>query len=305
VSPILSRMKHGANSGGRPSAAIELTPDGVLAAALPGRNESPVYAFEALRPGMLVPGISEVNMVPPEAVSSAIRAALGSVAPRTRAVTIVVPDSVVRVFVLDFDSLPARATEAVPVLRFRLRKMVPFDVEHAGVSYQILSQSKTECRVLVAVLPNNILEEYEGAVRTAGYEPGAVIPSTLAALAAMDMSEPILAACLSRASITTSITIGDDLLLYRTIDLPEDPNDRLLEVQRSIAVAAAYYEDKISVLPKELYFSGNGPAKEFEHWFGPSDLKILDLAPRPEKGAATTLGEHSFAGITGALVGAA
>ncbi len=66
----------------------------------------------------------------------------------------VVPDTAVRVFVLDFDSLPARASEAIPVLRFRLRKMVPFDVEHAGLSYQILTQSKTEARVLVAVLPS-------------------------------------------------------------------------------------------------------------------------------------------------------
>ena len=52
----------------------------------------------------------------------------------------VLPDTVVRVFVLDFDTLPAKAAEAIPVLRFRLRKMVPFDVEHAGVSYQVLSQ---------------------------------------------------------------------------------------------------------------------------------------------------------------------
>ena len=65
---------------------------------------------------------------------------------------------------LDFDTLPARASEAIPVLRFRLRKMVPFDVEHAGLSYQILTQTKTEARVLVAVLPSPILEEYEGAV---------------------------------------------------------------------------------------------------------------------------------------------
>jgi type IV pilus assembly protein PilM len=305
VSPILSKVNPGTTSGGRPSAAIEITPDGVLAAALQGRNESPVYAFEALRPGMLIPGISEFNMSSPETVSAAIRAVLASVSPRTRAVTIVVPDTAVRVFVLDFDSLPARAAEVVPVLRFRLRKMVPFEVEHAGASYQVLSQSKTECRVLVAVLPSTVLEEYEGVVRAAGYEPGAVMPSTLAALAATDSTEPILAACISRASITTSIIHGDDLLLYRTLDLPEDPNDRLLEVQRSVAVAAAYYEDKISALPKELYFSGNGPAKEFEHWFGPSELKILDLAPRPETGAATSLGEHSFAGITGALAGAA
>jgi type IV pilus assembly protein PilM len=304
VSPILSKLKSGANSGRRPSAAIELTPDGVLAAALPGRNETPAYAFEPLRPGLIVPSISEANMPSPETVSAAIRSALRSVSPHTRAVTIVVPDTAVRVFVLDFDTLPTRAAEAVPVLRFRLRKMVPFEVEHAGVSYQVLSQSKTECRVLVAVLPSTVLEEYEGVVRAAGYESGAVMPSTLAALAAMDSTEPILAACLSRASITTSITHGDDLLLYRTLDLPEDPNERLLEVQRSVAVAAAYYEDRISVLPKELYFSGNGPAKEFEHWFGPSELRIHDLAPRPESGATTSLGEHSFAGITGALAGA-
>ncbi len=56
--------------------------------------------------------------------------------------TVVLPDSVVRVFVLDFDSLPSKAAEVFPVLRFRLRKMVPFDVEHAGVSYQVLRKRR-------------------------------------------------------------------------------------------------------------------------------------------------------------------
>ena len=94
-----------------------------------------------------------------------------------------------RVFVLDFDSLPAKAAEAVSVVRFRLRKMVPFDVEHAGVSYQVLSQNETECKVLAAVMPGPILAEYEAAVRAAGYEPGAVLPSSLAALEALDSME--------------------------------------------------------------------------------------------------------------------
>jgi type IV pilus assembly protein PilM len=302
VSPVLSRSN--SSSGARPPAAIELTSEGVLAAALPGKHEDPIYAFEPLRPGVLVPGIGEMNMSSPEAVSLAIRNALASVSPKTRAVTIVIPDTAVRVFVLDFDTLPARAAEAIPVLRFRLRKMVPFDVEHAGLSYQILSESKTEVRVLVAVLPSNILDEYETAVLGAGYEPGTVIPSALAALATVESSEPLLAACLSRVAITTSITRGDDLLLYRTIDLPEDPNQRLLEVQRSVAVAAAYYEDKVSVLPKELYFAGNGTASDFEHWFGTSELRIVDLAPRPETGVATSLANMSIAGLAGALAGA-
>jgi type IV pilus assembly protein PilM len=296
--------KSAGQSGTRPSAAIEFTSEGVLAASLAGKHEKPVFAFEPLRSGVLIPGISDLNMSSPEAVSTAIRSALASVAPRSRFVTVVIPDTAVRVFVLDFDTIPSRASEAIPVLRFRLRKMVPFDVEHAGLSYQILSETKTEARVLVAVLPNNILEEYEAVVRGAGYEPGAVIPSALAALATLESEEPMLAACLSKVAITTSITRGDDLLLYRTLDLPEDPNQRLLEVQRSVAVAAAYYEDKVSVLPKELYFAGNGTAAEFEKWFGTSELRIIDLVSRPESGMATSLSNMSIAGLTGALAGA-
>lgn len=304
MSPVFSRSKSAAQSGNRPSAAIELTSEGVLAASSAGRHEQAVFAFEPLRPGVLVPGISELNMSSPEAVSSAIRNALASVSPNSRFVTIVIPDTAVRVFVLDFDTIPAKASEAIPVLRFRLRKMVPFDVEHAGLSYQVLSETKTEARVLVAVLPSNILDEYETVVRAAGYEPGAVMPSALAALATQESEEPMLAACLSKVAITTSITRGDDLLLYRTLDLPEDPAQRLLEVQRSVAVAAAYYEDKVSVLPRELYFAGNGTAAEFEKWFGASDFKIIDLAPRPESGLATSLSNMSIAGLTGALAGA-
>ena len=98
---------------------------------------------------------------------------------------------------LDFDSLPAKPAEAIPVVRFRLRKMVPFDVEHAGVSYQVLSQNETECKVLAAIVPGPILAEYEAAVRAAGYEPGAVLSSSLAALEAVDAMEAVLAANLS------------------------------------------------------------------------------------------------------------
>jgi len=284
---------------------VELSPVGVLAAALPGKGEPPVYAFEPLPSEALIPGIGEPNLRAPEAVAGAIRTALGNVAPRTRAVTLVLPDAAVRVFVLDFDSLPSRADEVVPVLRFRLRKMVPFDVEHAGVSYQVLSQDKTECRVLVAVLPGPILAEYESAVSAAGYEPGAVLPSSLAALAALDAQEPVLAACLSGASLTTSIAHGQDLLLYRTLDLPAEPGLRLSEVQRDIAVAAAYFEDKLATRPRKLHYAGSGTAGDFARWINDPELAVVEMAPRPETGATTALGNLSLAGITGALAGVA
>jgi type IV pilus assembly protein PilM len=324
VNSILSKAKLGSQPGGRPPVAVELSPQGVLAAASPGPGQPPVYAFEPLPEGALIPGIGEQNLRAPEVVAAAIRTALGQVSPRTRAVTLVLPDTVVRVFVLDFDSLPGRPAEAVSVLRFRLRKMIPFDVEHAGLSYQVLVEDKRECRVLAGVMPGPILQEYEAAVRQAGYEPGAVLPSSLAALAAIDSPEPVFAANLGEQALTTSITHGQDLLLYRTLDLPEDSSQRLQEVQRGIAVAAAYFEDKIGVRPRLLHYSGIGGSdhsapEDFARWLDDPELAVADLAPRPETGAASplhptdkdlsvgtpALGNLSLAGVAGALAGAA
>jgi type IV pilus assembly protein PilM len=308
LNSILS--KSGSQIGARPPVAVELSPQGVLAAASPGPGKPPVYAFEPLPHGALVPGIGEHNLRAPELVANAMRAALGQVSPRTRAVTLVVPDTVVRVFVLDFDSLPSKAAEAIPILRFRLRKMVPFEVEHAGLSYQVLVETKSECKALAAVIPGPVLQEYEAAVRMASYEPGAVLPTSLAALGAIDSAEPVLAANLGALALTTSVTQGQDLLLYRTLDLPEEPAQRLAEVQRGIAVAAAYYEDKLGVRPRLLYYAGigaggNSTAEDFARWIDDPELTVADLAPLPETGAATPLGNlMSLAGVVGALAGA-
>jgi type IV pilus assembly protein PilM len=311
VNSIFSKAKFGSQPGARPPVAVELSPQGVLAAALPGPGQPPVFAFEPLPAGALVPGIGEPNLRAPELVANAIRAALGQVSPRTRAITLILPDTVVRVFFLDFDSLPAKAAEAIPVLRFRLRKMVPFEAEHAGVSYQVLVENKNECKVLAAVLPGPVMAEYEAAVREAGYEPGVVLPASLVALGAVDSPEPVLAANLSALALTTSITMGQDLLLYRTLDLPEDPGLRLQEVQRGISVAAAYFEDKLGFRPRLLHYAGvgaggNSAAEDFAGWINDPGLTVVDLAPRPETGAATPLGNMvSLAGVVGALAGAA
>ena len=308
----LSRVRISTQPGGRPPAAIEITPDGVLAAAIPSPGQPPVYAYQPLPPGALLPGIGEPNLRDAAGIAAAIKSALDQVSPRTRSVTLVIPDTVVRVFVLDFDSLPGKPAEAFPVLRFRLRKMVPFDVEHAGLSYQILMETKSETRVLAAVLPGPILAEYESAVREAGYEPGAVLSSSLAALEALeatkslDALEAVLIANISPVALTTTIANGQDLLLYRTLDLPAEPALRLSEIRRGVAVAAAYYEDKLGARPLRLHFAGStGAADEGSEGFARSledpELDIVDLAPRPLTGAVTPLGTASVASVTGAL----
>jgi type IV pilus assembly protein PilM len=294
--------KSASYTSARPPAAIELSPDGVLAAAVPAPGQPPVFAFEPLPPGSLLPGISEPNLPAPELVTAAIRSALSQVGPRTRTVTLIVPDAVVRVFVLDYDSFPAKPEEAYPVLRVRLRKMVPFDVEHAGLSYQVLASHPGEVRVLTAILPGPVLAEYESAMRAAGCEPGAVLPSTLAAQELVDIFEASLVANLSSGSLTTAITNGQDLLLYRTLDLPAEPDHRRDEVQRGIAVAAAWFEDKLGHKPARLYYSAGREADAFSQWLDPT-LSLVNLSSSPATGATTSLGHASLASVAGALTG--
>lgn len=296
--------------GGRPAAACEITPEGVVAAATPAAGQAPVYASETLPAGAVVPGLQEGNLAGPSGmptVAAAIRSALAQVQPRVRSVSVVVPDSAVRVFVLDFDTLPTRQDEALPVLRFRLRKSVPFDVEQAGISYQVLSEGssrlETQWRVLAAIMPGPVLAEYEGAVRSAGYEPGAVLPASMAALAAIDSQEAVLVVNLSVRSLTTSIVAGNDILLYRTVELPLDPEAQKGEVQRSIAVAGAFFEDKLQVRPHRLLYSGVLSARDFAELVDDPAMAVGEVVARPETGMISAIGQYPLAAVTGALVG--
>lgn len=305
-----SKIKPSSSAGARPPAAVELASEGVLAAAISAAGQPPTYAFAALPPGALKPGIAEANLLMPEVVAEALRTTLDEISPRSRFVTLIVPDIASRVFVLDFDALPAKPAEALPVLRFRLRKMAPFDVEHAAISYQVLASDRKldkdagAVRVLATIMPGAILAEYEAAVRAAGYEPGAVLPSSLAVLAALSVEEPALSANLSGQALTTAITSGDDLLLYRTVELPEEAAGRVAEAQRSVAVAAAYFEDKLSSRPRTIYYAGAVDARDFAAAVDEPELSVIEIAPVPRTGAATSSGPIGFAGITGALAGA-
>jgi type IV pilus assembly protein PilM len=151
------------------------------------------------------------------------------VALRSREVTLVVPDAAVRVLLLDFDELPAKPAEALPVVRFRLKKLLPFDADGAAVSFQVMASSRGSVQVLAVAMPAEVLADYESVVREAGFEPGAVMPSTLAALAGLAVGElPTLVVNAGRDGVTTAIVKGGVLLLHRTVDLSADMRGEML-----------------------------------------------------------------------------
>jgi type IV pilus assembly protein PilM len=214
--------------GTRPLLAVEIRWGGVVAARSEDGTSGVLSAISRveLSPDALEPGLKAGNFKERSAVVAAVRKTLETVTEKGlgREVTLVVPDATVRVLLLDFDTLPAKASEALPVVRFRLKKLLPFDAEDAAVSYQIMSGTngvaKGQLRVVAVAIPREVLNEYEAVVREAGFEPGAVLSSTLAALSGLpEDTAPALVVNAGPQAVTTAIVEAGVLLLHRSVDM--------------------------------------------------------------------------------------
>ncbi|QHS53534.1 hypothetical protein [Edaphobacter sp. 12200R-103] len=287
------------NLGTRPRLAVELRPEGVVAArADDAAGLLTAVAAQPLEPAALAPGLHAGNLMDRPQVIAALRSTLDSVARRAgdrgRPITLVVPDAAVRVLLLDFDALSAKPAEALAVIRFRLKKLLPFDSEHAALSYQVMASDKNSVRVLAVAMPHDVLSEYEDAVAAAGYTAGAVLPSTLAALSSLEeQSDPVLMVNTGHGAVTTAIAHGSVLLLHRFLELADDlplsdePDDSVAlpldsadariaaeisiesnvvasieaamagrEISQAVSVAAAYFEDMLRVEPDRILSAG-------------------------------------------------
>jgi type IV pilus assembly protein PilM len=276
----------------------------VIAARAGKKRGELTAAFAPLPEGAVAPGLKVPNLIDAHAVGKALESALEDLGARSKELTLVVPDASARVLLLDFDELPSKRSEALPVVRFRLRKTVPFDVENAAMSYQVMAQKNGQLSVLVTVMPADVLAEYEAVVRDAGYEPGIVLPSTMAAAAAVEGDTATLMVNHSGSSVTTAVTQGDEMLLHRSMDLPAEPQARDEELAQAVITALAWYEDTLKRLPATMFYSGPGGAEaaaqsKWATLMQPAP-KLVDLNPG-DASAITTLPPGVAAGVTGAL----
>src|SRR5581483_3111679 len=97
-------------------------------------------------------------------------------------VALILPDYATRIAVLDFDTFPSDPKEQAALIRFRLKRTVPFDVEAAALSFHAQPASHKKIDVIGVLAPLEIVARYEAPFRAAGLSPGLVTASSLAAL---------------------------------------------------------------------------------------------------------------------------
>ena len=239
------RLDRWLNAMPHPSLAVEISPNRVAAARwgkTRGTLES--YAVEPVPFGAIVPSPMELNIAQPDAVRSALRRVFNQIPSRGTDLALLIPDPVVRVFILPFETFPRRANEALPLLRWRLKKSVPFDVEETVVSWMRQDGREGNLEIVAAVARQSIIREYEDLVSSMDANAVVVLGSTLAMLPPLEERGATLLVRVSGRTLTTVIVQGGNLAVYRSGEMPADASS--LEPQAvldEIFPAIAYYQD--------------------------------------------------------------
>lgn len=289
----------------KPKLACEIAADRVLAGRLSENGSGlEICAAHALAPGSVVPDLVENNVRQREAVRAGIQEALGTVAGRSKDVIAVVPDAAVRVMLVEFDTLPSDQEEALGVVRFRLKKSLPFDVEKAKVSFHA-QKFKDEVKVVAAVGLASVIEDYESIFHEAGYSPGVVLPSMLAALGAADAKRPTLVVKVDAHTTSIAILNEDQLQLFRTLENARGVTISGEQLAEEVYPSVVFFQDTYHLNIERIYVAGlseaGGAAPVLRAQTG---AEVQELVASAQLGSSTggPVPRWRMAGVVGALI---
>jgi type IV pilus assembly protein PilM len=109
-----------------PPLAVEIGVDRLAAVRWARNGSVDDIAIEPLPPGAIVPSAVETNLVNADALRTAISIVCKRLRAKDEDVAMLLPDPVIRVFVRHFEEFPRSQQEALPMLRWKLKKSVPF-----------------------------------------------------------------------------------------------------------------------------------------------------------------------------------
>ncbi len=229
---------------------------------------------------------------------------------------LVIPDYAVRMAVLDFEQFPSGEAERTALLRFRLRKSVPFPIDEARLSYSIQFTNEKLVEVLVVAIARPILQDYEQIFQDAGYRVGMVLPSVIATLPLCEVTTRGVTLLAKATGFTLSVVLLEPgrVRLMRCVDLASGEEVAGITQERATPVASAttlmpllqqtlaYAEDQLGEPVSQVLLSGfeaatevlsqkivdgfNIPVRPLQSRFGTTTLENAGLLGMLEKYAA-------------------
>jgi type IV pilus assembly protein PilM len=267
-----------------PPVAIEIASDRIAVARCGRVGSLDEFAVEGLPPGAIIPSAVETNLVNSAAAKSAVSKACDRLRTGEEEVALILPDPVIRVFVQHFEDFPRSREEAIPLLRWKLKKSLPFEADETVISYFRQAPRETGVDIVTALARLRIIREYESLAEGVGLQPGVVLSSSLASISLVDDDKPILLARVSGSALTTAIVRSGVLYGYRCTELPaHGANLTPQMLLEEVFPVAAYYQDTCQEGISSVRIAGLGArlsefARPLEQEFHCPVRSLLDSA---------------------------
>jgi type IV pilus assembly protein PilM len=214
-------------------------------------HELDVCFTSPLPSGLLRFTMHEPNVVDVEEFRKTLEGALlrAGVAGAKR-VALTLPDYVARVAVTELPAVPRSRAELVELLKFRMKKSLPFETDHARIAFEPL-QGKS---FLTGVMHEAVVSQYEDVLAGLGLHVGLVLPASVSLLGLL---RPVARRELAPGSDFFFVNVEKE---YFSVSLVRDREvpvlTRTLGLRVSDGVAAPYGEEDLlqEIIPTAIYY---------------------------------------------------
>jgi type IV pilus assembly protein PilM len=126
-------------------------------------------------PDVMRISIREQNIIDPENFVKSVRAAHNLLLCRSGKVSVTIPDSVGRIMLVDLEGRFKSRSEALDLIRWKLKKSIPFDLADTHLDYQQLTvRENGDLALLVALVSKTVITQYEELLVKAGLTPARI-----------------------------------------------------------------------------------------------------------------------------------
>lgn len=267
LNDILSRMRAAVPAGllplraPYPSTAVEVDGNDVVLVRLKmrrrGRPLLEAHAVRPLDPDAIPQSIFEPVGGSQEALAARLAQLFAATGTRPGRVSLVLPDNLAKISLLQLPERPASARQLDELVRSKMRRAVPFRLDEASLSYQLLPAEGRGVALLVVLVRSGLVERFEQAFAACGARLGLVDISTpnlinlhSAKLADASRGENDAALLNSAKNYFSLVIVRDDRVIFFrcktfAIDPAEgsEPNGVLA---REVSNSFSYYREKLS-----------------------------------------------------------
>ena len=235
----------------QPQAAISISGDGIAAVGLTrttGRPSISVKEVVPLERGVVMPSMTSSNIIDRKSVAVVLNQILTKYKTRPTRVAMVLPDAVAKVTLLTFDTVPERGEDLAQLIRLKVQKSTPFNLDEAQLSYIDCGKNiDKQMQFLAVLVQKSVLNEYENICNDAGLHVGRVDLTSLNLINAnlyTNRNQQIgdwMLVHVAQHYNTVTVVRSKQIIFYRS--QTADPDHSLEDF---IHQTTMYYEDRLA-----------------------------------------------------------